>query len=93
MHNDATINKLRHETIVCIPVLNEVDTIGSVITNLRDHGYSHILVGIDAATNDGTDAILASMKVPYVRSTKSGYDPSLITAYNQALIQPAGQRA
>lgn len=54
------------DILIVIPAYNEEKTIGSVIEDLRAHGYNHILV-IDDGSIDKTFEIAASLNVYVVK--------------------------
>ena len=70
------------EVCVLIPTLNEAPTIGSVIKEFQQLGYSHILV-MDGHSTDKTLEIARGLGVTVKTQTGKGKGNALIEALEQ----------
>ncbi|MEM7065013.1 MAG: glycosyltransferase family 2 protein [Cyanobacteria bacterium P01_B01_bin.77] len=59
-------------TLVIIPALNEAATVGTVVTNLRKQGLTHIRV-VDNGSQDGTDAVATQAGADVLQEPIRGY--------------------
>jgi Glycosyltransferases involved in cell wall biogenesis len=65
---------------ILIPTLNEAPTIGALVREFRDLGYTHILV-IDGKSSDDTRAIAAREGAKVVIQSMKGKGNAMIEAF------------
>lgn len=62
---------MHDNTCVCIPTLNEEESIDTVISDIIKSGYKNILV-IDGGSSDDTEKIAREFDINFVEQTKKG---------------------
>lgn len=72
----------RDRVCVLIPALNEKNTIGSVISGIKEKGYTHILI-VDGHSTDGTVEIAQELGATVYLQKGKGKGIALVEAFKQ----------
>ena len=78
--SDVRLAAMRNQVTVVIPTLDEEETIGPLIDEVRAAGYDNILV-VDGYSKDGTTGVVGLKGVKFVLQEGAGKAGALATAF------------
>ena len=78
--SDSPTASIRSALVAVVPCRNEGQSIGTVIDDLRGIGVMEVIVALDPASSDTTDATATDHGATVVRAPASGYDAPCLAA-------------